>query len=33
MDALDADAHDVLDSALIGHAEVKMVEYLTHRSL
>lgn len=33
MNALDADSHDVLDSALIGNAEVQMVEYLTHRSL
>jgi Putative GTPase activating protein for Arf/PH domain len=33
MDAFDSDFHDVLDSALIGNAEVKMVEYLSHRSL
>lgn len=33
MDVYDSDSHDVLDSALIGNAEVKMVEYLTHRSL
>jgi Putative GTPase activating protein for Arf/PH domain len=33
MEAFDSDSHDVLDSALIGNAEVKMVEYLTHRSL
>lgn len=33
MDALDSDFHDVLDSALIGNAEVRMVEFLSHRSL
>jgi hypothetical protein len=33
MSAFDSASHDVLDSALIGNAEVKMVEYLTHRSL
>jgi Putative GTPase activating protein for Arf/PH domain len=33
LETLDADAHDILDSALVGNAEVPMVEYLTHRSL
>ena len=33
MTAFDSDFHDVLDHALIGNAEVKMVEYLTHRTL
>jgi Putative GTPase activating protein for Arf/PH domain len=33
MNAFDSDFHDVLDCALIGNAEVKMVEYLSHRSL
>jgi len=33
MDAFDGDSHNVLDAALIGNADVKMVEYLTHRSL
>lgn len=33
MDALDLDSHNVLDSALIGKSEFKMVEYLTHRTL
>jgi hypothetical protein len=33
MDATDASAHDVLDSALLGNAEVQMVEFLTSRSL
>ncbi len=33
MEAFDTDSHNVLDSALIGNAEVKMVEFLTHRSL
>lgn len=32
MEAHDADSHDVLDGALVGKAEVQMVEYLTHRS-
>lgn len=33
MEAFDLDSHDVLDCALIGNAEVRMVEFLTHRSL
>jgi hypothetical protein len=33
MEAFDSESHDVLDCALIGNAEVKMVEYLTHRAL
>jgi Putative GTPase activating protein for Arf/PH domain len=32
MSALDSDFHDVLDSALIGNAQVRMVEFLTHRT-
>jgi hypothetical protein len=33
MNAFDSDFHDVLDHALIGNAEVRMVEFLTHRTL
>ena len=33
MSAFDSDLHDVLDHALIGNAEVMMVEFLTHRTL
>ena len=33
LDAFDASSHNVLDAALIGNADVRMVEYLTHRSL
>jgi hypothetical protein len=33
MSAFDSDFHDVLDRALIGNAEVQMVEFLSHRSL
>ena len=33
MSAFDSDSHDVLDHALIGNAEVRMVEFLTHRTL
>lgn len=33
MSAFDSDFHDVLDHALIGNAEVRMVEFLTHRTL